>query len=368
MQTQNEAEPETITKDGITFVKSLEVMRGESKVWEFVEVFNKPAPGTRIGTKIGRTIITADTRLWRPKIDPSHHGFFKLGISSNITQHFRKQAHNESQPLELRIQWCEAHTRILENSKGGHAPTIERKLFGDGQVQTTRFLRNADRRPHHLRQALAWASSHIAYNVADDKAIEQWLEGLNPKVRAPQGKTVRNHQVELYAYLRDEYTAEFAEIREAYHGLSWAHMVTDMWTEKHSRKSYSSLAVRCVDVRKGGTELRMFKLGISLFTGKHTARNIQKHLVARLDEFGLKLADVQSMSSDSGANVRKAGLDWTERDNIDWLPCILHCIHNAAKEALGLADEKQEKLSEEHDDGAELDDEDGDSDGDSEEA
>ena len=57
-----EDDQETITEGGITWFKSLEVMKGESKVWEFVEVF-KPASGTTLGTKVGRTTISQKNSL-----------------------------------------------------------------------------------------------------------------------------------------------------------------------------------------------------------------------------------------------------------------------------------------------------------------
>ena len=65
-----------------------------------------------------------------------------------------------------------------QNSKDGHAPTVERKLF-DGQVMTRSFLKDVDRRPHHLRQALAWASSHMAPKLKQKmrRSIVRKLEG-----------------------------------------------------------------------------------------------------------------------------------------------------------------------------------------------
>ena len=45
------------------------------------------------------------------------------------------------------------------------------------------------------------------------------------------------------------------------------------------------------------------------------------------------------MATDSGANVRRCCLDLTEQKQIDWVPCILHGLHNSSKYALGLVDE-----------------------------
>ena len=45
------------------------------------------------------------------------------------------------------------------------------------------------------------------------------------------------------------------------------------------------------------------------------------------------------VATDSGANVRRCCLDLTETEKINWVPCILHGLHNSSKYALGLVDE-----------------------------
>ena len=63
-------------------------------------------------------------------------------------------------------------------------------------------------------------------------------------------------------------------------------------------------------------------------------------LETRLAEFNLSYdKDIASVATDSGANVRRCCLDLTEEKKIDWVPCILHGLHNASKYALGLVDE-----------------------------
>ena len=120
-------------------------------------------------------------------------------------------------------------------------------------------------------------------------------------------------------------------------GVQWAHLTTDMWTARHSDDTHSSLALRCVEPSTG--QLKTFKFGVVKFVGQHTAAAIKDHLETRLAEFNLSYdKDIASVATDSGANVRRCSLDLTEEKKIDWVPCILHGLHNASKYAFGLVD------------------------------
>ena len=87
--------------------------------------------------------------------------------------------------------------------------------------------------------------------------------------------------------------------------------------------------------------LEVFKLGVVKMTGKHTAALLEDHIKNRLSEFGLVVSDIQSMTTDSGANIKKAGVDLERGHQISWAPCILHSLHNSIKYGLGLTEEKE---------------------------
>jgi hypothetical protein len=60
---------------------------------------------------------------------------------------------------------------------------------------------------------------------------------------------------------------------------------------------------------------------------------------SRLAHFSLSFDDIASVATNSGANVRRCCLDLHNNMKIDWMPCILHGLHNASKYAFGLVDE-----------------------------
>jgi hypothetical protein len=95
--------------------------------------------------------------------------------------------------------------------------------------------------------------------------------------------------------------------------------------------------------------IEIFKLGIVKFIGRHTADGIREHLELRLSEFGLSFENVASIATDSGANVRRCCLDLAAEHGIDWMPCILHGLHNASKYAFGLVDEDVPEDADERD-------------------
>ena len=84
--------------------------------------------------------------------------------------------------------------------------------------------------------------------------------------------------------------------------------------------------------------------GLLLTIGKHTAVLWEEHIKVRLNEFGLLLSDVQSMTTDSGANIKKAGVDLESKNQISLAPCLLHSLHNSIKCALGLAENKEKAV------------------------
>jgi hypothetical protein len=83
----------------------------------------------------------------------------------------------------------------------------------------------------------------------------------------------------------------------------------------------------------------LVKLGVVKDVGSHTADGISDHLESRLAHFSLSFDDIASVATDSGANVRRCCLDLHLNKKIDWMPCILHGLHNASKYAFGLVDE-----------------------------
>jgi hypothetical protein len=261
---------------------------------------------------------------------------------SRLSSYLEEKAKNQSLTAAMRVEFVQAVEQAKAAPKGGYGATSE-PVVKDGRITfKPAFMAVADRRPSHLQIGMALASGHVPYNFAEDPSLHNFSCSLNPKHHQLSKATIQDMHVELYAFAKANIMKEIDELKELFGGLPWGHLTTDMWTCKHSKKSYSSLAIRTVDPRTG--EMKVIKLGVLLFTGRHTNKRITKHIRLRLHEFGLHLStDIASSTTDSGANIRKACLAWETKLGIDWTPCILHGLHNSVKAAMGLCDEKQAK-------------------------
>lgn len=122
-----------------------------------------------------------------------------------------------------------------------------------------------------------------------------------------------------------------ALVNARFHGLQFAHIVTDLWTEEHTTTSYGSIVQRFVDTET--TIVPVVPPGVSMTQGKHNNENIHRWVVDRLRHFGLEKGDLCSTTTDSGANVSKA----MRRFGATWLPRFSHALHNSVQYALGVS-------------------------------
>lgn len=305
----------------------------------------QPAPGTSYGDKVGRVAkLTPEHRLYVCHFD-DHAIISKPGdATGNLLKHMKSQASSTSPkiPMEKQLEILRAVLDVTENAKGG-AKAAQQLTFDDSGTKSIKTVpgfksTSKDARPTLLRTALLGAAKHVSYAVLEDEFLLDVLRGLDPRMPKMITETIQEHQIELYSHLKEVHTKELATISEAYRGLPWAHLTTDMWTARHSGDAYSSLALRCTDPSTG--QLKTFKFGVVKFVGQHTADGIKDHLESRLSEFNLSYdKDIASVATDSGANVRRCCLDLAVEKKIDWMPCILHGLHNSSKYAFGLVDE-----------------------------
>lgn len=132
-----------------------------------------------------------------------------------------------------------------------------------------------------------------------------------------------HHLIDIYSCTLMALRTRLQAIKAQYMGLPFAHAVTHLWSEKHSRMSCGSLVIRFVD--PATTTMEVVDLGVALFRGKHTSDKILSWVRTRLQYIELNTDDLGSTTTDSGANVRKAMRSLVA----PWLPCMAHSMHNA---------------------------------------
>ncbi|KAK1865820.1 hypothetical protein I4F81_008343 [Pyropia yezoensis] len=249
--------------------------------------------------------------------------FLKDGVSSNASKHFESAGKGRGSETR-RGDHLLAALYLSKNIKGGPRT---REVANDGSL--TQFLRPAARRDHHVRFVMMLVTSASPHAFARQERLRTFLAGLRVTYTPPAQATVRHHLTELASVVHGALTGMLAKVKEGSSGVPWGHISLDLWTARHSKESYGSLVIRFTETSTfagGERSLGVWKCG-----GKHDFASIRAWTKNRLAYFGLTMEDIASSTTDSGANVRKAMIGFTDA----WVPCAAHSLHNAVRKALG---------------------------------
>ena len=188
-------------------------------------------------------------------------------------------------------------------------------------------------RPHHVRFVLMLVMTLSPFALAGNAYLHEFVRGLGVPYNTPSPGGVRDFLLDLFLFITDRLRAEVRQLQGLYRGLSFFHLVTDLWTERHGSGTDGSLALRCVNPES--FSIRDLHLGVTPFVGRHDHENIKKWLLQQLERFGVRPQDISSSTTDSGSNVKKALRQLWPR----WIPCAAHANHLAVKAALGATGE-----------------------------
>ena len=97
-------------------------------------------------------------------------------------------------------------------------------------------------------------------------------------------------------------------------------MTTDMWTDNHRRRSYSTYTLHFITSE---FKLRSVTLKTNIFTADHTGENIRSELLAIHKQFELESKKVIYVT-DQGANIVKG----CRIANQERYGCVAHGLHN----------------------------------------
>lgn len=308
--------PDQLSRDDVAFVwisRDGLARKVRSFAWTFFEVYlAQDGSGSLMGwCRLCAGMGTTNTQ------------FMPKGAIGNSVKHFENTA-NGAGGQERWLVHSRAALLLCRNPTGGNRT----KRVVDGSI--SRFF-TADVRPHHLRFVLMQVMSYSPQVLTENPYLEAFVSGLSSSYSTPSRHTVTHHLTEIYSYTLTAVRDRLKAVKNQYSGLPFAHAVTDLWSETHSRRSYGSLVLRFVD--PSTTTMDALHLGVALFRGRHTNENNLAWVRTRLQYYGLKTDDLASSTTDSGTNVRKA----MRRLQAPWLPCMAHSMHNAVHTALGIS-------------------------------
>jgi len=126
----------------------------------------------------------------------------------------------------------------------------------------------------------------------------------------------------------DQLRTQVRRLQGMYRDVSFCHLVTDLWIERHSSGSYGTLVLRGVD--PGTFSIVEVHLGVAAFTRLQDHSNMRSWTERLLRRYGVGNEGVSSSTSDSGSNVKKAFTQLRPR----WVACAALPLHLAVKVAL----------------------------------
>jgi len=248
--------------------------------------------------------------------------FLRKGNNSNGIKHFEWGAAKDL-PTTKQLSHARAVVHFLKNVASGNRSKC---LNPDNSID---WFVNKDRRADNLRFFTMQVMTLSPHSLSANQYVRAFLAPLTKYV-PPSHDTVVKLLLEIYTRLINCVRTKFHAAKKKMRKLSFIHVVTGLWTDKHTTWSYASVVVRNVD--PADCNMTVLHLGVSLFVGKHDHTKIVLFLRGRLAYFRLATSDVCSLTTDSGSNLRKACVDDTEAP---WLPCFAHSMHNAVQYSLG---------------------------------
>jgi hypothetical protein len=149
-------------------------------------------------------------------------------------------------------------------------------------------------------------------NVVQNEFFHRFINELDPRFKIPDVKLVKQIIHKAYNYtvplLREDLKNDAIKVS----------LTMDLWTSQ-SRKGY--IGITCSYISKN-FKFDEVTLSVQYIAYPYTATRIRETVNAIIDYWELN-GKVQSITTDNGANVKKAVLDMA---NIDWHGCSSHTL------------------------------------------
>jgi hypothetical protein len=149
-------------------------------------------------------------------------------------------------------------------------------------------------------------------NIVQSDFFHQFINKLDPRFNIPDVKLVK--QIIHKAY---NYTVPLLK-EDLKNNAIKVSLTMDLWTS-HNRKGY--IGITCFYIDKN-FKLNEVTLTVQYIAYPHSALRIRETVNAIIDYWELN-GKVHSITTDNGANVKKAVLDMT---NVNWQGCSSHTL------------------------------------------
>ena len=204
-----------------------------SSMWNLVELFQ--SPGDKDGNLVALCILCHRLQETEKDCLP----FLRKGNNSNGIKHFEWAAAKDLSTTK-QLSHARAVVHFLKNVACGNR---SKRLNPDNSFD--RFV-NKDRRADNLRFVTMQVMTLSPHSLAANQYVRAFLAPLTKYV-PPSHDTVVKLLLEIYTHLINCVRTKFQAAKKRMRGLTFIHVVTDFWTDKHTTNSYASVVVRYVD-------------------------------------------------------------------------------------------------------------------------
>ncbi|XP_052132627.1 E3 SUMO-protein ligase ZBED1-like, partial [Frankliniella occidentalis] len=213
-------------------------------------------------------------------------------------------------------------SRKRSSSSSCTTPNTPKQMTLSRSFEAASSLKDPDgMRNLALREALLYmiCRDNMPLQTSDKEGFRNFCKVAVPLWKPPSRGTVTT-------LLEEKYLKCSAFVRDTIAELDAYCMTADIWTEKHTVKSYLGVTLHFFDSKSNAMD--SFRLGLVPLAGAHTAAYVGEHLNSVCSEWGIIKERVQLFVTDNAENMKKVVNDNFRAGT--WQPCFAHTLNLCA--------------------------------------
>ena len=243
----------------------------------------------------------------------------KGGNTSNFAMHLRR-----NHPMQYATINPKRKTNpqaLKETGETAGFPSLSQQTIKSTFHKTTPF-ESSNQRYQDITDAITQflCKDNVAFNAVSRPGFQNLISVLEPRYKIPDKTTFsKNKVIKLYDSTRESVMEELSSI-------GFFSSTTDMWSS-HGLLPYMGYTIHWID---SDWNLKSRNLGTRYVPENHTADNLAESMNDILSYWKLDETKQVVMTTDNGANVKKACKDnsWTN------VSCFGHNLHLAITDTL----------------------------------
>ncbi|XP_015794164.1 uncharacterized protein LOC107370709 [Tetranychus urticae] len=169
-------------------------------------------------------------------------------------------------------------------------------------------------------QEIAWwvIWNSLPFRVVEQKGFKDIVKTLNNNYSSPSRNKLENIICKLYEVKSNQ-------MRTFLDDVKWLALTADGWKDIKNQISYVGVTLHFID----NYQMMSICIKANQFTGEATAERIESVIRQTCDEFAIDIARVVSITTDAGANYKKAGKNIAAH-----IHCVAHCMNRVVEDGL----------------------------------